>query len=247
MLEKNAQQFNTRLKSHSHKHKAKTSTQTLKILERERERINLSSEILKHGGEVNRSAGPDTLSVTAFLQVPADPPDRKLQTGFDGPGNRLLLRAAAPSSRRTLLGLSTGLHFSSGFRPENDFLGKQTTESRAFLFLSEWRRGLSAWRSDKYWHIWLGYGGESCVVVALGLEYHRRLRVKSTSILVLWDWPIRNWHATWIKINKIHLEPCGLAHVPLHPPTFDYQHIITMWLLDQSAPSTSRTRTCKWS
>lgn len=70
----------------------------------------LGSEVLKHGGQVNRSAGPNALRIPSLLQVTADSSDGELQTGLHGPRDRLLLRATSLPSSGSFLHFSTGVH-----------------------------------------------------------------------------------------------------------------------------------------
>lgn len=50
---------------------------------------NLGGEVFKDGGEVDRGAGADALSITALLEVPGDPADGELEAGLVRPGDRL--------------------------------------------------------------------------------------------------------------------------------------------------------------
>lgn len=50
------------------------------------------------------------MSVSAFFEVSAYAADGELETGADGPGNRLLLRATALSAAGALLDLAGGVH-----------------------------------------------------------------------------------------------------------------------------------------
>ena len=58
----------------------------------------LGGEVLEHGGEIDRSAGADSLGVTAFLQEPGDTADGELEAGLDGLRHGLLPLAASPAS-----------------------------------------------------------------------------------------------------------------------------------------------------
>ncbi|GER54352.1 3-oxoacyl-[acyl-carrier-protein] synthase 3 [Striga asiatica] len=72
----------------------------------------LGGKVLEDSSHVNRRAGAHPLRVPPLLQVPADPADRKLETGFHGAGNRFLFRAAALPPAGSLLHFSSsGFHF----------------------------------------------------------------------------------------------------------------------------------------
>lgn len=79
-------------------------------LERNGAKNYLGSKVLEHGSKINRSSGSNPLRVPPFFQVPADPSNGELQTSFDGPRDRLLLRTASPPSSSSFLQLSTGVH-----------------------------------------------------------------------------------------------------------------------------------------
>jgi hypothetical protein len=65
----------------------------------------LSCEVLEDGGEVDRSAGADTVRVAAHLEVAANTADGELEPGLHGPRYRLLPGTAGLAPGRSLLHL----------------------------------------------------------------------------------------------------------------------------------------------
>jgi hypothetical protein len=66
----------------------------------------LSGEVLEDSGEVDRSAGADTLCVAANLEVAANTADGELESGLHGPRHRLLPGTAGLPPGRALLHLA---------------------------------------------------------------------------------------------------------------------------------------------
>jgi hypothetical protein len=57
--------------------------------------LYLGSKILEHSSYIDRCTRTNTISVSAFLQVPTETPDWKLEISLDRFGNGLVLQATS--------------------------------------------------------------------------------------------------------------------------------------------------------